>query len=138
MKVYQTKQKKLTGSEYLEIYPKALKIYRELKRKTKRKPYIRAPYFNKEKIFLDYFWEHLHQKNSKDRVRRLKYYAAALDLIAHSKAEPKSKENPNKRSEVLHRFAGLTLDKDLFFVQIKEDKKTSQKYFISVFPDDLP
>jgi hypothetical protein len=31
-------------------------------------------------------------------------------------------------------FAGSTPDNEIFFVQIKEDVKTKQKYFISVFP----
>ena len=138
MKVYQTKASKLSGSEYSEVYPKALSIYKKLKKQSKRRPYIRSPYFDKDKIFLDYFWEHLHHKVWRDRVRRLKYYPAALDLIEHSKVEPHSKENPNKTREILHRFAGLTSEKDLFFVQIKEDKKTNQKFFISVFPEELP
>lgn len=67
-------------------------------------------------------------------MRRLKYFSAALELIQHSRFEPKSKENPNKPGEILHRFAGSTKGKELFFVQIKEDKQTGQKYFISVFP----
>lgn len=42
--------------------------------------------------------------------------------------------NPNKKTEALHRFAGLTKDKELFYVQIKEDLRTDRKYFMSVFP----
>lgn len=49
--------------------------------------------------------------------------------------EPKSKENPNEPSEILHRFAGTTKEKDLFYVHIKEDKRTGQKYLISIFPE---
>ncbi len=67
-------------------------------------------------------------------MRRLKYFAAALELIQRSKFDPSSKENPNKPNEILHRFAGSTAEKELFYVQIKEDKQTGQKYFISVFP----
>lgn len=136
MKVYQTKIKRLAGTDYSEIYPQAFNIYKEIKRKTKRRPNIRSAYFKKEKVFLDYFWEHLHQKNSKDRVRRLKYYPCALDLIRNSKSEPTSKENPNKKSEILHRFAGITPDKELFFVQINGDKKTNKKFLLSVFPEE--
>lgn len=135
MKVYQTKIKRLSGTDYDEVYPRAFAIFKQLKRKTKRRPYIRSAYFKREKIFLDYFWEHLHQKDSKDRVRRLKYYPCAIDLIENSKAEPTSKENPNKKSEILHRFAGTTADKELFFVQINQDKKTNKKFLLSVFPE---
>ena len=135
MKVYKTKVKRLAGTEYAEVYPRAIVIYREIKHKTKRRPYVRAAYFNREKVFLNYFWEHLQQKNSRDRVRRLKFYPCAVDLIKNTKTEPASKENPNKKSEILHRFAGMTSDKELFFVQISEHKKTNQKFFLSVFPE---
>jgi hypothetical protein len=134
MKVYQTKIKKLAGSDQHEVYLKSRKIYKRLARKTKRKPYVRSIYFNKEKIFLDYFWEHLYQKNPWDRFRRLKYYACAIDLIQHNRIDPYSVQNPNRSSQVLHRFEGKSKEGDSFFVQITEDKRTNQKYFISVFP----
>lgn len=133
MKVFQTKAKRASGTNYGEVYGKAKKAYQTIADKTKRRPYIRSPYFKKDKIFLDYFWEHLHQKNWKDRIRRLKLYACALELIKNSRDEPITKQNPNKPSETLHRFAGITKDKELFFVQIREDKKRKQKDFMSVF-----
>lgn len=137
MKFYQIKIKKFSGSDYHEVHNQALGIYKEIKRKSKRRPYIKSAYFNKEKIFLDYFWQHLFgYPNWRDRTRRLKYYPCAIELIQKSRIEPSSKENPNNRSEILHRFAGATKDKDIFFVQIKEDKKTSQKFLISMFPLD--
>ena len=37
---------------------------------------------------------------------------------------------------MLHRFAGITADNHLFYVQIKEDKRKGQKWLISVFPED--
>lgn len=136
MKAYQSKFKKLSGTDYKEIHSKALSIFKQIKSRTKRKPYIRSAYFGKKKIFIDYFWQHLQQKNWRDRNRRLKYYQCAIDLIRNSKLEPISKQNPNKPTEVLHRFAGLTKDKEVFYIQIKEDKKTDKKYFMSVFPPE--
>ncbi|MFA6270349.1 MAG: hypothetical protein WC657_04020 [Candidatus Paceibacterota bacterium] len=135
MKIYQSKIRKLSGSDYREVYSQARTIYKEISSKTKRKPYIRSVYFNKDKIFLHYYWEHLWTKNWRDRVRRLKYYSCAIDLIKNSRVDPVSKENPNKKLEILHRFAGITKDKELFFVQIKEDKRSGEKYFTSVFPE---
>ena len=64
----------------------------------------------------------------------MKYFPCAIELIQKSRVEPSSKENPNKRSEILHRFAGATKDSEIFFVQIKEYKKTDQKWLMSVFP----
>jgi len=136
MQPYQSKFKKLPGTNYKEIYPVALAIFKQIKSKTKRRPYIRSAYFRKEKVFLDYFWQHLREKSLRDRTRRLKYYQCALDLIKNSRLEPISKQNPNKPREILHRFAGLTNNKELFFVQISKDKKKGHKYFMSVFPPE--
>ena len=136
MKVYQTKIKKLAGTDYREVYPKAFSIYKQIRAQTKRRPYVRSAYFKKDKVFIDYFWQHLWQKNWPDRFRRLKYYACAIDLIRNSKAEPVSKLNPNRPKEILHRFAGITPDKELFFVQISEDTKLGRKGLVSVFPQE--
>lgn len=134
VKVYQAKTKKLSGTDFHEVYSHALKLFKSLKKKSKRRPYVRSAFFKKDKVFLDYFWGHLWQKKWQDRFRRLKFYACSLDLIQHSHVEQVSKENPNKRSEILHRFAGSSAEKELFFVQISEDKKTGNKNFLSVFP----
>lgn len=132
---YSTKIKKLPGTNYAEVRENAMFLFNQIKRKTKRRPYIRSAYFNKQKIFFDYFWQHLFEKSFKERVRRLKYFGCALDLIKNSRNEPISFENPCRRSEILHRFAGLSKEKELFYAQIKEDKKTNKKYLMSVFPE---
>ncbi len=67
-------------------------------------------------------------------MRRLKYYSAAIELIQRSKFAPHSKENPNKPLELLHRFAGITDEHLLFYVQIKENKRSGRKDLISIFP----
>lgn len=139
MKVYRTKSKKYSGSDFTEVHQKAFNLYSQIKKKSKRRPYLRSAYFNKDKIFIDLFWHHLFEKeNWRDRVRRMKYFSCATELIKSSHFEPKSKENPNKSSEILHRFYGTTAEDELFCVQIKEDKKKDQKFLISVFPSDGP
>lgn len=134
MKIYHSKFNKLAGTDYKEVYDKARGIYKEIYKKSKRKPYVRSVYFKKDKVFLDYFWQHLHQKNWWDQIRRLRFYACALDLLKNSHYEPISKENPNKAGEIMHRFAGATKDQELFFIQVAERRRTDQKFFISVFP----
>lgn len=129
---YQTKSKKISGSNYGEVMHHAFRIYDEIKKKTKRRPYIRSVYFKKEKIFFDYFREHLFQKSQRERMKRLRFFRAAVELIEKSRNAPSSKPNPNKRNEIVHRFAGLTVEKELFYVQIKEDKR-KRKYFMSCF-----
>ncbi len=135
MKIYQTKIKKLSGSDYREVHSQAIELYKELKRKTKRRPYIRSIYFNKDKIFLETYWQHLYEKeNFRDKIRRMKYFPCAVELIQKSRMEPTSKENPNKRTEILHRFAGATEEHELFFVQIREHKGAGEKWLMSIFP----
>lgn len=131
---YQTRTNKLTGTRhYKDVYRNAQSLYKRIKSRTKRQPYVRSAYFKKDKIFFTFFWKHLTEKPHRIRVNRLKYFAAAIDLIRNSRNHPVSKENPNNPSEILHRFAGLTKGKELFFVQIKEVKRTGKKYLMSVF-----
>jgi len=135
MKIYQTKSAKLPGTDWREVYKRSFGLYKQIKRKTKRQPYIRSAYFQKDKIFLEIFWHHLHEKqNFRDKVRRLKLFPAVIELIQNSRIEPSCIENPNKPKELLYRFTGVTSDKELFVVQIKKEKKNNKKWLISAFP----
>ncbi|MFC1790043.1 hypothetical protein ACFLZP_01010 [Patescibacteria group bacterium] len=137
MIAYQTKFSKLAGTSYKEVYKKAQEVFGSIKRRTKRKPYIKSVYFGRQKVFFDYYWIHLARSGGyKERVKRLKYFRAALDLLRYCRNHPTSKENPNKKSEILHRFAGLTREKEIFYVQVKENKRTGRKYFMSCFPPE--
>ena len=133
MDTYETKEKIISGTSYAEIYKEANLIYKHIESKSKRKPYIRSKYFNNEKVFLDYFWEHIRSKSFRDRTRRLKYYLCALDLIKYSQIKPTIAINPMKKSETLYRFTGMTKLKNIYYVQIKANKR-NQKFFMSVFP----
>src|SRR3990167_6193014 len=136
MKVYKTRISKLSGSDYKEVNKKAFGLYAEIRKKTKRRPYVRSAYFNKSKIFIELFWLRIWQnQNFRDKIRRIKYFPCAIELIRKSKLDPSSKQNPNKPTEILHRFAGTTKENDLFYVQIKEDKKTGEKWLMSAFPE---
>ncbi len=130
---YQAKAQKIPGTNYAEVRKQANNLFVKIKLRTKRKVYVRSPYFNRQKIFFDFFWRHLQQKNPRERFKRLKYFAAAIELIKNSREHPCSKQNPNNQKEILHRFAGLTREKELFYVQIKENKKNGKKYFMSCF-----
>ncbi len=134
MDIYKTKSKKIPGSNYPEVKKNALIFYQEIKSGTKRKPYVRSAYFNKDKIFLDLFWAHVFEKNFWDQIRRMKLLPCALELIKKSKTKPVSKFNPNKPGAVLHRFTGLTSGGEQFYIQIKETRN-GNKYLLSVFPE---
>ena len=131
---YQSKLNKIPGKRYQEIERVARRTYNDIARKSKRNPYLRSCYFGGDKIFLKLFWEHLNQKPRKERKARLKYYLSALDLLQNTSSAPSSKPNPNRNKEILHRFAGKTATGDYFYVQVKEDLRTGNKHFMSVFP----
>jgi hypothetical protein len=136
MEIYRTKIAKLHGTSGSELYRHARTAYKEIASKTKRRPYVRSLYFKKEKVFIDYFWGHLDSKNWNDRLRRLRFYGCALELIRNSKKQPElsSTDKIHKHNETLYRFFGETKEGERFAVQIKEDIKRDEKYFISVFP----
>jgi len=137
MDIYKTKDRQFAGTSYHEIKKKAFSLFNEIKRKTRRKPYIRSAYFDKQKVFFELFWEHLFKKNFWDQMRRMKFFPCGIELIEKSRLEPTSKDNPNKSNEILHRFTGVSPDGQKFFVQIKAEKKRDgTKRLLSIFPED--
>ena len=131
---YKTKVNKLSGSNLGEVSKSAWFIYHQIEKITKRKPYIRSAFFKKDKVFFDFFWEHIKSKSPKERFKRLKFFAAAIDTIKNSKIAPVIKDNPNKKSEIFYRFSGQVKTRELFIVQIKENRISKRKYFMSCFP----
>ena len=133
MNVFKSKYGKLPGSAYDEVAPVARREFNHVKKLTKRQPYVRSAYFTKDKVFLALFWEHLAQKHRGERTKRLKLYLCALDLLRHSTHAPQTIFGAENLNIMLHRFAGETKDGDLFYVQVKEDKRTGRKDVMSVF-----
>lgn len=136
MKFYKSNAPKFAGTSFEEVVRKARALTKQIEHKTKRRAYVRSAFFKKDKIFLDYFWPHLNQKPPRERKKRLAYLPCGIELIEKSRIEPTSRVNPNRKSEVLYRFAGATPSGELFFVQIKEDTKSGNKYLMSVFPPE--
>lgn len=133
--MYKTKSGVLAGTDFREVRKRALRVYAAIHGHTRRRAYVRSAYFKKEKIFLSLFWHHLFDKEKwRDRMRRIRYFEAAIEIIQRSHLPPESKENPNRISEVLHRFAGMTREGHIFCIQIKEDKRSGRKDLISIFP----
>lgn len=139
MQIYKTRTRKFHGSHFHVVHEQAAGLYTEIKKKSKRRTYVRSAYFAKDKIFLDLYWHHLFEKsNWRDRVRRMQYYGCAIELLQKSHFKPNSTKDPNKPNEMLHRFYGVSADNELFCVQIKENLKKKQKFLISVFPAEGP
>lgn len=135
MKPYKISLNKLPGTDYSEVVATARREYHAIQKKTpRRQAYIRSQYFKKDKIFINQFWTHLNQKNSADRLRRLKFFSCAIEIIRKCPYTPDTTQNPSKRDELLHRYSSRTKNGDLFYVQIKENKISKRKDFMSVFP----
>jgi hypothetical protein len=131
-KYYHSKQNRIPGSNYRDVLSAARQIYSLYTKRTKRNPYIRSKYFDKEKVFLNVFWTHIMQKRINERTRRLKLYAVALDLIENTLLKPSTKAAPNNSNVQFHRFYGKSGDGIVFYVQIKEELKSGNKYLMSI------
>ena len=135
MNIYQSKYSTLWGTTYKEVIKSAHREHESIKRRNpRRQPYVRSQYFAKDKVFLKLFWDHLSQKRQSDRSRRARLYRCGLDLIRHTSCEPVTITERTQPHILLHKFAGKTADGALFYVQIKENRKTDRKDLISIFP----
>jgi hypothetical protein len=135
LKTYQSKRGPL-GTSYAEAMKLARREYHVIQKRTpRRQAYVRSAYFKKDKIFINQFWVHLDQKSSTDRLRRLKLFACAIDVIRNCPNAPEIMQNPNKADEALYRYHAQTNSGQSFSVQIRENKTTGCKDFMSVFPD---
>lgn len=132
--IYQCKEEQLTGHRYVDVLPRARSLFRGLQRRTKRRPYIRSAYFQKEKIFIGAFWTHILQKLPSDQARRLKLLPCALEVIRKSRNDPVTFIDPTQTNSLLHRFYGKSPDGRLFCVQVKQDKRSGKKRLLSAFP----
>lgn len=138
MSPYTTKVGVIAGTSYAEVMRVARREYHTIQKLTpRRQAYVRSRYFRKDKIFINQYWEHLHQKNAADRLRRLKFFTCAIDVIRNCTVAPTTLQNPSKADESLHRYTAQTKDGVEFFVQIRENKITGRKDFMSVFPKAL-
>lgn len=135
LKVYHSKFGLLPGTSYVEIVAAARKEYHQVQKRTPRRvPYVRSLYFKKDKVFLNAFWEHLRQKHPSEQKTRLKFYLAALDLLRNSTFTGESVIERNNPDVFLHRFVGQTRDGKQFYVQVKDNRRSGRKDFMSVFP----
>lgn len=133
MTVYKSKYDLLAGSSYDEVVAYARKEFNTIRKITKRQPYVRSKYFRGDKIFVTVFWDHLMQKHRRDRTKRLKFYKVAIDLLRNSTEMPDTIFDNKNKGILLHRFYGKTSDGKNFCVQVKEDKRSGRKDFMSVF-----
>lgn len=132
IKVWKVTSKIIPGQIYQNVNKIARALFHQIERKSKRSAYIRSRYFKKQKVFLSFFWDHLSSKKTQDKVRRLKYFECALEVIQNSCFNPQIRTNPNNKQEIFYRFYGQ-VSQNIFVVQIKKDKHNRLE-FMSVFP----
>ena len=133
-KIYRSKYPKLKGTDYDEIIKNARQEYRKIQQLTKRQPYVRSRYFNRDKVFINIFWPHLFQKHRPDQARRARFFLCAIDLLRNTTNDPDTIFSKGSPGELLYRFIGESSEGELFYVQVRQNKKTSRKDFMSVFP----
>lgn len=135
---YVSKKPVLPGTSYDEVLIHARKEYKKIEKLSKRQPYVRSKYFAKDKIFLSTFWTHIMQKDRKVRTKRLELFDAAIDLLRNTHEAPETIFKKDDLSILLHRFYGVTRDGVEFCVQVKQEKRTGRKDFMSVFDRKQP
>lgn len=134
MKIFQSRFNTLRAPNYNELERAARKLHNQIVAKTKRNPYIRSKYFANQKIFVNLFWNHLNDKIRVERKRRLQFYNCAIDLLRNTLCDPVIVKNPNRSTEIFYRFYGESRDEKLFCVQVKQEIRRDNKFFMSVFP----
>lgn len=137
IRAYQCKTKSLSGHRFVDIIPQARKLLRALQKQTKRRSYVRSTYFHKDKIFFDFFWQHMQGKSVVDRARRLKYLSCALELLQKSRIDPITFMDENHPGVIKHEFRGNAPDGTIFSVIVQEDRKTNRKQLLTLYPAQL-
>ncbi len=136
MNNFKSKYGLLAGTDYDEVMHVARREYKTIQnRNPRRQPYIRSKYFNGDKVFVNIFWNHLAQKRKGEQIKRAKLLACAVDLLRNTSSPPDTIFNKANLNETLHRFTGHTKDGVTFYVQVRQNKRTDRKDFMSVFPD---
>lgn len=135
MQIYESKNGQMPGSSLDELMRLARHEYHMIQKRTPRRvPCVRSKYFTKDKIFINAFWDHTNKKSARERVRRLKLYRCAIDLLRNNVLAPETIYTNTDKDSGLHQFYGITKDGIKFCVRVKENKRTGRKDFTSVYP----
>lgn len=124
----------IPGNSYERVNKPARLVHNKITRKnTRRQPYVRSKYFKGDKVFVNIFWNHMAQKRRGEQIRRAKLYECAIELLINNLLPPETTVKNNRSNELLYRFRGQ-VNGIIFFVQVKQNKKSGRKDFMSVFP----
>lgn len=134
MLAYKCRMHPLPGSSAEELTRLARKHYHQIQKRTPRRtPYVRAKYFQADKIFINNYWDHLKQKSRKERVARLRLYPCALEVLQQSTFPPVVTRLSISPHKSYFRFLGKTNTSN-FYVQVQVNNKSGRKDLMSAFP----
>ncbi|MDR1300331.1 MAG: hypothetical protein LBK50_01340 [Candidatus Nomurabacteria bacterium] len=134
MNYFKIKTRPISGSNLKEVSKKMLREFHDIEQRTKRRPSVRCKAFENSKIFIGEYISHQNQKKRADRLRRLKFFPCAIDLIENTTEKPT--EKVLKSGEVLYRLYGIAGNGQKFIVQISKNQNTGNKRLMSSFPKD--
>lgn len=135
MKIYKSKYNQISSGSHAEVFRIARYEYHKIQKRTpRRQPYVKSKYFRNDKVFINQYWDHLKQKRVGDQMRRTRLFICAIDLIRQSVTAPDTIYRKDDQHVELHRFYGKTKDGLEFCVQIRENKRSKRKDFMSVYP----
>jgi len=135
MNMYLSKYNPTPSTSHAAVIKQARAEYHKIQKLSpRREAYVKSKYFRREKVFVNQFWEHLKQKRPGDVVRRARLFAPAVDLIRNTTISPDTIYSRESKDTELHRFYGRTKNGAEFVVQIRENKRSKRKDFMSVFP----
>jgi hypothetical protein len=133
IKYFKSKYDRMKGTSYGELIGKAHSIVNSYNNNPRRKENIRSKYFNGDKIFFEYFWQHHSYKPMADRIRRIVFFTAAIDLLMNTRYSPNIEPSKKNKSEIWYTFYGETKSGEKFAVHLKKNQR-GNKYLMSVFP----
>jgi hypothetical protein len=131
---FKIKTRPIPGTNLKEVTKKMMLAFHDIEKRTKRRPSIKCKVLGNDKIFIGEYIAHQGQKMRIDKLRRLKFFPCAIDLIKNTTEKPT--EKVLRSGEVLYRLYGIAGNGQKFIVQISQNPKTGNKRLMSSFPKD--
>jgi hypothetical protein len=133
IKFFQSKYNEMAGTSYCELINKAHAIVNALNPNHRRKENVHCGYYSGEKIFFEYFWQHQSNKPPADKMRRIRFFQCAVDLLQNTTYAPNIEPSGKNSSELWLSFYGKTKSGVKFVVHLKSNQR-GNKYLMSIFP----
>jgi hypothetical protein len=134
MRYFKIKTRPITGTNLKEVTKKSMSIFHDIEKQTRRRPSVKCQVLGGNKVFIGEYLAHQNQKMRLDKLRRLKFFPCAIDLIENTTEKPT--EKTLRSGETLYRLYGIAGNGQRFVVQISKNPKTDNRRLMSSFPKD--